>query len=184
MFRDVFRCRRCLMPASGYYDLRRKRRTPTHSAGGLGRGPRVRRDCTVRRLDRSGLPYIKPLAVPVSYGHRDELGPQFSPSRLKTSPATPLTLHFLVTLSDKTFAFAILAFQFRFACVLLHVLSNQSATNGNEPPCQRRPVTQVSFCYSGCSNEADPCRHGVAQRISSRTHGSQWRLLGRGKADV
>jgi hypothetical protein len=43
-------------------------------------------------------------------------------TRVKTSPAAPLTLHFLVTLFDKAFAFAILAFHFRFACVLLHVL--------------------------------------------------------------
>jgi hypothetical protein len=50
---------------------------------------------------------------------------EFSRSRLKTSPAAPLTLHFLVTLFDKTFAFAILAFHFRFACVLLHVLQIQ-----------------------------------------------------------
>jgi hypothetical protein len=48
----------------------------------------------------------------------------FSRSRLKTSSAAPLTLHFLVTLFDKTFAFAILAFHFRFACILLHVFSN------------------------------------------------------------
>jgi hypothetical protein len=47
----------------------------------------------------------------------------FSRSRLETSSAASLTLHFLVTLFDKTFAFAILAFHFRFACILLHVFS-------------------------------------------------------------
>jgi hypothetical protein len=47
----------------------------------------------------------------------------FSRSRLKTSSAASLTLHFLVTPFDKTFAFAILAFHFRFACILLHVFS-------------------------------------------------------------
>jgi hypothetical protein len=51
----------------------------------------------------------------------------FSQLRLKTSPAAPLTLHFLVTLFDKTFAFAILAFHFRFACVLLHILTKSNA---------------------------------------------------------
>jgi hypothetical protein len=39
----------------------------------------------------------------------------FSRSRLEAGPAAPLTLHFLVALFDKTFAFAILAFHFRFA---------------------------------------------------------------------
>jgi hypothetical protein len=50
-------------------------------------------------------------------------GLAFGLSRLETSPAAPLTLHFLVALFDKTFAFAILAFHLRFACILLHVLS-------------------------------------------------------------
>jgi hypothetical protein len=50
----------------------------------------------------------------------------FSRSRLKTSPAAPLAFHFLVTLFDKAFALAILAFHFRFACVLLHVLSKSN----------------------------------------------------------
>jgi hypothetical protein len=54
---------------------------------------------------------------------------QFNRSRFKTSPAAPLTLHFLITLFDKTFAFAILTFHFRFAGVLLHVLS-KSNTDG------------------------------------------------------
>jgi hypothetical protein len=47
----------------------------------------------------------------------------FSRSRLKTSSGASLTLHFLVALFDKTFAFAVLAFHFRFACILLHVFS-------------------------------------------------------------
>jgi len=47
----------------------------------------------------------------------------FSGSRLKTSSATSLTLHFLVALFEKTFAFAILTFHFLLACVLLHILS-------------------------------------------------------------
>jgi hypothetical protein len=51
----------------------------------------------------------------------------FSRLRLETSPAAPLTLHFLVTLFDKTFAFAILAFHFRLACVLLHIFTKFNA---------------------------------------------------------
>ena len=57
---------------------------------------------------------------------RSELPPRrcaISRSRLETSPVAPLTLHFLVALLEKTFAFAILAFHFRFAGVLLHVVS-------------------------------------------------------------
>ena len=45
-------------------NLEKKRRTLTRSAGGLGREPRVRRDCTVCRLDRSGFAHIKALAGP------------------------------------------------------------------------------------------------------------------------
>jgi hypothetical protein len=56
----------------------------------------------------------------------------FSRSRLKTGPAAPLTLHFLVTLFEKTFAFAILAFHFPFACVLLHVLSKSNTDAYNQ----------------------------------------------------
>jgi hypothetical protein len=47
----------------------------------------------------------------------------FDCSRLKTRPAASLTLNFLATLFNKTFAFAILAFQFWFARVLLHIRS-------------------------------------------------------------
>jgi hypothetical protein len=38
-----------------------------------------------------------------------------SRSRLEAGSTAPLTFHFLVTLFDKTFAFAILAFHFRLA---------------------------------------------------------------------
>jgi hypothetical protein len=50
-------------------------------------------------------------------------------SRLKTGSAAPLTLHFLIALFDQTFAFAILAFFFPLACVLLHVLLRSNADN-------------------------------------------------------
>jgi hypothetical protein len=56
----------------------------------------------------------------------------FSRSRLKTGPAAPLTLHFLVALFEKTLAFAILAFLFPFACVLLHVLSKSNTNAYNQ----------------------------------------------------
>jgi hypothetical protein len=46
---------------------------------------------------------------------------------LKTGPAASLTLNFFATLLDQTFAFAIFAFQFWFACVLLHVRSKSNA---------------------------------------------------------
>jgi hypothetical protein len=52
---------------------------------------------------------------------------RFPDRRLKTGPGASLTLNFLVTLFEKTFAFAILAFHFRFACILLHVLSKSNA---------------------------------------------------------
>jgi hypothetical protein len=45
----------------------------------------------------------------------------FSWSRLKAGSAAPLTLHLPVTHLEKAFAFAILAFLFPLACVLLHV---------------------------------------------------------------
>jgi hypothetical protein len=48
----------------------------------------------------------------------------FSRSRLEAGAAAPLALHFLVTLFDKAFAFAILAFYLRFARILLHVCSD------------------------------------------------------------
>lgn len=44
-------------------------------------------------------------------------------SRLESGPAASLTLHFLIAVFEQTFAFAILAFRFRFARVLLHVFS-------------------------------------------------------------
>jgi hypothetical protein len=47
-------------------------------------------------------------------------------SRFEAGPAAPLTLYFLVTLLEKAFAFAILAFHFPFAGVLLHVHSNSN----------------------------------------------------------
>ena len=59
-------------------------------------------------------------------------GKSFSRSRLKTGPAAPLALNLLVTLFEKTFAFAILAFHFTFACVLLHVLSISSTDADNK----------------------------------------------------
>jgi hypothetical protein len=51
----------------------------------------------------------------------------FDISRLKTGPAASLTLNFLVTFFEKTFAFAILAFHFWLAGILLHVLSKSNA---------------------------------------------------------
>jgi hypothetical protein len=48
-------------------------------------------------------------------------------SRLKSGPAASLTLNFLVTLFEKTFAFAILALHFWLAGILLHVLSKSNA---------------------------------------------------------
>jgi hypothetical protein len=51
----------------------------------------------------------------------------FDRSRLKTGPAASLTLNFLVTFFEKTFAFAILAFHFWLAGILLHVLSKSNA---------------------------------------------------------
>jgi hypothetical protein len=46
---------------------------------------------------------------------RQSGGVAFSRSGLESGSPAPLTLHFLVTLFDKTFAFAILAFYFRLA---------------------------------------------------------------------
>jgi hypothetical protein len=66
----------------------------------------------------------------------------FSRSRLKTSPAAPLTLHFLVTLFDKAFAFAIAAFLFRFACVFLHVVSNSKIHAYYQP--MENAITQIT----------------------------------------
>ena len=51
----------------------------------------------------------------------------FDISRLKTGSAASLTLNFLVTFFEKTFAFAILAFHFWLAGILLHVLSKSNA---------------------------------------------------------
>jgi hypothetical protein len=47
---------------------------------------------------------------------------QCNGSRLKTGAAASLTSDFLVTEFEKTFALAILAFHFRFARILFHVL--------------------------------------------------------------
>jgi hypothetical protein len=108
----------------------------------------------------------------------------FSRSRLKTSSAAPLTLHFLVTLFEKTFAFAILAFHFPFACVLLHALSksNTDAYNlakGNairQIACSRlanfrfRAVRGLRSDATACRRSAESgheCQHSELSWVAS-----------------
>ena len=77
------------------------------------------------------IPARLPQTIISALGHTSE-HVAFSRSRLKTGPAAPLTLHFLVTLFEKTFAFAILAFHFPFARFLLHVLSKSDTDAYNQ----------------------------------------------------
>jgi hypothetical protein len=95
----------------------------------------------------------------------------FGRSRFKTGPAAPLTLHFLVTLFEKTFAFAILAFHFSFACVLLHVHSksntdayNQVRENATQQiACSRWPISFSAV--SGLRSDATACRRSAKRDI-------------------
>jgi hypothetical protein len=69
-------------------------------------------------------------------------------SRLKTGPAASLTLNFLVTLFEKTFAFAILAFHFWLAGILLHVLSKSDAVGWpSQTPTMAAPLANYRFFF-------------------------------------
>jgi hypothetical protein len=67
-------------------------------------------------------------------------------SRLKSGPAASLTLNFLVTLFEKTFAFAILASHFWLASILLHVLSKSNAVGWpTQTTALAAPLIKLSF---------------------------------------
>ena len=67
---------------------------------------------------RGSLPKQSPSDTAINADDDDLLG------LLKAGPTASLTLHFFIAYLEQTFAFAILAFRFLFARVLLHVFSS------------------------------------------------------------
>jgi hypothetical protein len=65
----------------------------------------------------------------------------FSRSRLKTGSAAPLTFHFLVAQFEKAFAFAIPAFLFLLACILVHIVLISNTDGAHD-------LDRVTACFS------------------------------------